>query len=256
VGASASKAVDYVMSNVKTTDAIAYVATTDPDEQLGATAMLLLARSRLNNQASQQVDVKLLAGLRRALTADGSFLARIDEGGGKPAGVVDTAIAYAAVWTGISGKDDRDKVLKPVRAKSQSMTVASAREGLWLAWAGLACEQVIRPVRRDADAPPDELGGFAEPTPGAAPSTTLTSLMLLTGDRFNASGSPAAVSVNRIEKHHLEARGFLYQMIYKPREAYFTDQPAGWTGAAREAPDAARISLEACAMAIEGLLAN
>ena len=49
---------------------------------------------------------------------------------------------------------------------------------------------------------------------------------------------------------------FLYQMIYKPGEAYFTDQPVGWTGGARETPDAARITLEACAMTIEGFLAN
>ena len=45
-------------------------------------------------------------------------------------------------------------------------------------------------------------------------------------------------------------------MIYKPREAYFAAQASEWTGGVREAPDAARITLEACAMAIEGLLAN
>ncbi|MCY2924963.1 MAG: hypothetical protein NT031_05905, partial [Planctomycetota bacterium] len=102
----------------------------------------------------------------------------------------------------------------------------------------------------------DEVGGFAEPAPGAAASTTLTSLMLLAKDRFSESGQPAAVSANRIEKHQPAARAFLYQMLYKPGEAYFTDQPGGWTGGARETPDAARITLEACAMAIEGLLTN
>lgn len=256
VGASAAKAVSFAMSSVKTTDDWAYLATTDPDEQLGATAMLLLARFRLNNQSAQPVDAKLLAGLRRALSPDGTFRLRIDEPGGKTAGVVDTAMGYAAVWTGIQGKGERDKVLKPVQERCRSAAVVSAREGLWLSWAGLLCDRVIRPIRRDADAPADEVGGFAEPTPGGAPSTTLTGLMLLTGDRFSESGQPAAGSVNRIDKHQPAARAFLYQMIYKPGEAYFTDQPGSWTGGARETPEASRITLEGCAMAIEGLLAN
>jgi hypothetical protein len=255
VSASAAKAVDFAMQSVKTNEDVAYVGTANPDEQMGATAMLLLARRRLRGDGrAQEIDGKLLAGLRAGITQDNQFRARLDEPGGKIAAGADAFLAYAAVWMGVHSKQEREKLLKPVREKLAVSEIATAEDALWAAWAGISLERVIRPVRRDGDVPPDEVGGFAEPSGGSAPTTLLTALMLQAGPRFNASGQPEPTEANRIAGHQAAARLFCYQMMYKPREAYFADQPAAWVGGVRHAPDSSRITLEACAGAIEALL--
>jgi hypothetical protein len=43
-------------------------------------------------------------------------------------------------------------------------------------------------------------------------------------------------------------------MTYKPLEAYFAAKPELWLGGVRASPQGARITLGACAAAIEALL--
>jgi hypothetical protein len=45
-------------------------------------------------------------------------------------------------------------------------------------------------------------------------------------------------------------------MIYQTAEAYFAEDPAAWLGAVRASPAAAAVTVEACAAAIEALLAE
>jgi hypothetical protein len=77
--------------------------------------------------------------------------------------------------------------------------------------------------------------------PAAAPSTTAA-----TSTSRNAD-SAADVAA---------ARRFCLQMMYRPGEAYFLDDPDSLEGALRAAPGSKQLSLPACAAAIEAMLAK
>jgi hypothetical protein len=106
-----------------------------------------------------------------------------------------------------------------------------------------------------ADALPDERGAFA--LPGERPATVETALTAVCIARALAA-APATAPANRqqLRRQQLAARRFCYSQMFQPGEAYFAADPNAWVGGVRAKVGSARVTLGACAAAIEALLAE
>lgn len=247
ISASVDKALDCAVRAVKGDKTTAHVGTKNADDQLAATALLVLTGKGVRmDTETRELHRRLVAGLTAALTEDNRFRKRLDGTSKAPARGRDAYLAYLALrqvlW---SDKSVRPR-LAAVRKALAEAPVRSAAESLWAAYVGVYPDKIVRPVRGNSIAR-DEQGGFAEP--GEPPTVTLTSLMIQAGGRLKTGHEPAS-------SYALAGKRFCYQMMYKPREAYFLRQPQALVGGVRESPVSSRITVEACAAAIEAFLAE
>jgi AMMECR1 domain-containing protein len=264
---SAASAVGFASGLVQADQGRATVPAGTPADTLAATALLALAL------AESPADPKAarLGGELRALLAD-ALRERL--GGPSPAAAAATSpppagkagatqparpSSAAASQPAGAGAElyiallalGQDKQAAPLREQLAKATPADVRAALWACRAG-----VVKPpwMARTAGAAmglrqlaptelPDQWGGFAV---GAAPPLTVDTALAA----VCLSEMPGRPAAGR------EARRFCYGMIYQSREPYFAEDPAAWIGAVRVSPAVAAISAEACAAAIEALLAE
>lgn len=99
----------------------------------------------------------------------------------------------------------------------------------------------------------DEIGGFRLTEGGVDTAFSARAADLLR--RASAwSTTEQPLRSRRYDESARAARQFCRQMIYRPMEAYFRDDPDAFVGAVRARPDAAEIRLQACAAVLEVLL--
>ena len=102
---------------------------------------------------------------------------------------------------------------------------------------------------------PDEAGGFA--VAGAPPSALHTALAAVClAETLERSGGQSSAGSRALAGQIARARGFCDRMMYRPGEAYFSEDPNAWVGGVRETPASAAVTVSACASAIEAFLAE
>jgi hypothetical protein len=265
-----NRALAHAAGRVRQEESFAYVLEVADKEQVAALSFLVLAvqeapptpqGSDLCRKLLAMVDKALAvqpppAEVRPARLAERSAVATA-----RPRlSLKDLALAHLASSRAEPNSAAR---LRSLRA-AMAFALADAEGACWLLRAGL---------REDANSPsgdplpwplpaegPGELAGSFAP-PGRPPDTLVTALCAvnLTARRtwpgLTLPQAPGGAEAARRETV-LAARRFCCQMLYKPREAYFADKPELWTGGVRASPQGAKITLAACAAAIEALLAE
>ena len=256
----------------------AWVDIPDAGDRLAGTALLALAVGETPAGPEQKkLHEALLRTLRNGVVPRG---AAASQPATRPAEAADrTARAIAMVALLRAAPDTTDKALQaalegivpPAMGRPQPGRTAPANliEAAWLVRAITAggfgpngtyaqltarlCREMAAAARGN-DAPMDEYGGLAE---GAEPPSTCATALA-------AAATAEAARRRRFgtiepERQALAAAGkmrrFCFQMMYGPYEAYFAARPGEWVGAVRAAPSSAKVTLEACAAAIEAFLA-
>ena len=280
--AGANAALAYAMHFVKDDGVKAYVSPEGESDQLQPTAMLVLAiRQMPPMPQAQQLVGKLLAAIDDAAGEDGKLSMRLDGTAGDAATPRDWALAILAASSSpaaTSPSDDKSptqprEATEPALAAKLRKSFASVKlappdvlDVSWMIRAGLleyAKAQgvsTVVPLPVPNDCATDEVGGFAPS--GQPPTTTVTALAavnLLVGHTWPGLKIPADKALVIADKAKLDwiqgARRFCHQMMYRPREAYFAREEL-WIGGVRPSPESGKISLEACAAAIEAFLAK
>ncbi|MCD4825305.1 MAG: hypothetical protein K8S55_11935, partial [Phycisphaerae bacterium] len=207
---------------------------------------------------------------------------RIDKTGvfvdeeGEPADSFSAAVALLALYkSGIPGDDPAcGKALEALLRLSGYMGQLPAKgrkltalETVWLGRAILAAgggpkqrllyfvpqlsrELLDRQALRGGS--PDEIGAIRIADGTASTGTTGAAMVFLR--QAKRVLKPGSESLKRLGKSLPAGRAFCLQMMYQPAEAYFVAKPIEWTGAVRVYPGGKRISLAACAAAIEAML--
>jgi AMMECR1 domain-containing protein len=127
-------------------------------------------------------------------------------------------------------------------------------EAAWMLRAGIAPAASALPLPVGPEALLDEQGAIA--AEGRAPGTVATAIAAAALAEGKSWAGVDALSPDKREQIILSARKFCYQMVYKPRETYYAQSPEGLIGGVRAGPDDGRITLGACAAAIEAFLAD
>ncbi len=250
-------AMKYVVPHIRTGPKMAFVASPRGTDQLAATAILAgILRELPQDQKIAELGKKLRTGLLKAIGPDGRFYERLDFKSTRAAPLADACMAFLAL--------SRDAVATGGDTKSR---LASAREWLVKATprdAEDACWKIrvlvrsvrgpLAPVPVGSSAPPDEFGGFAPA--GGHPTTVLTAMSAVN----MAATLPRLDQLRTREPYEktkaslLAARRFCYQMMYRRAELYFRTDASSRLGAVRQKPGSAKVTLRACAAAIEALL--
>jgi len=261
--ASVNRALGAAMLSLKTNDDRGYVASGDADDQLAATSLMLLTVVEMPvSPEASAVRKQLVNALLGGLGPDGMPLSRLDGQGKTTAALPDACLALAALRS--AGVDSAK--LAPLRDALAKATPADTEGLAWKLRIGLPMETrdaplseaqkaALLPRQSDETALPDDRGGFAPPN--AAPSVVLTGLWA----QHLARTLPELRKLNppepsaRAATQLLSARRFCYQLLYKPREGYFSEHPDELLGAVRERPGSARATVRSCAASLEAFLA-
>ena len=258
---SANAALGYAAKFVREAGEVAFVAPPEPQEQLAATALMVLASqpAAAADEQAARIRRKLLAGILSAIGGGGSPLAVLD--GSKPtaAGLRHACLAWLALAE--VPRTDKPTIarLQALAARIRAEQAPDAEAGLWglraaLSPGGLggAFDPRYRAEPCLPGRPTDEHGGLAcgDEPPSAVTTGLAAAVAALARGR---QGPPPGVPDERAA---LAARRFCYQMMLKPDEVFFAAAPEEWAGGVRERPDAARVTIRACAAAIEAFLAG
>ncbi len=261
-GASLNAALGYATGKIDTVLPHRYLKTADPDDQLETAAMFLLA-SRLSDQkGGAELRDAVAEAMIRAIRPDGRFSSRLDGPRQTPAPLGASAKAYIALRTG--GYLDEptagrvEKALAALRPEGPTGALWALRANLPAPWVRLASARSgktpLLPTTLCGSGAMDEEGGFG--LPGEPPRTLWTALQALVTARaiapYEAKMGEGSAAEERAEV--LAARRFCYRMLYRPREAYWTAEPDKWVGGVRATPAGAKVTLPACAAAIEAFL--
>jgi len=229
-------------------------------EEPHATALLLLAAAQSQaSEESRRLQEQLQAYLKAAL----GELSKPRPAGTATAGA--SARWAAAAWLALKGgqgaQELDERPLMTVRAELARSGASQAEAWLWAARAGIVDPDTLRRTGpalqfRDDAGPPDERGGCG--TAGQGPATVLTALWVMyqAGGARGPAASQSASAPAENPQRVLAARRFCCQMVYRSREAFFAADPDRWVGAVRVRADSAEVTLEACAAALEALLAR
>jgi hypothetical protein len=223
-----------------------FLAAEEPVDNLGATALLVLTLSNMPpSEESEAIRREMVVYLKRESLA--ATKATTSAASTRPSArrLRGAYLACMALEAGPGGSVDR-AAMEEVRSALAGAVAPDAETDLWRVRAKVPARALtttqgqdsILPARMEEPCPADEVGGFA--ARGSPPSTVLTSLKTLVG--AERAGERAS------------ARQFCQRMVFGPREAFFAEVPADWVGGVRAAPRSARVTLEACAAAIEALL--
>ncbi len=247
-------AMHYAMTCLREEAGGAFLMTEAEDDQLAATALMLLAIGELKpNDQIAAVRAKLAAAMRRALR-DGWPTATLDRSSTQPASLLNATLAGLALSR--LAESNAPAIQPPPKLVAQD-----ALSACWMIRAGLAETRnwegvtTALPLPVPIDSPLDEAGGFA--AQGQAPTTVVTALAavnLAAGKTWPGLSSDLPPAAR--EAMVLDAQRFCYQMMYKVHETYFMEKPIEWIGGVRGNPQTGRVSLDACAAAIEAFLAK
>lgn len=249
--------------------------------QLAETALLALAIERVpRNRQAEQLYGTIIDALRRAVRDDGSVSSRLGPGESPPADTATAAMVLAALYrSGRFGRDDGlakalGKIVPGDDSGPQAPIPARIQEIVWIgralnasrlgpngkhAAASVSLYRMLAKLQRPGgeeiqETLLDEVGAFA--WPGEAPRTAETAQAAAMLVETAALWKSRSVRTNRsaADADARKARVFCYQMVYKPREAYFAEKPNRWQGGVRARPSSAKVSLNACAATIEALM--
>lgn len=256
-------------------DTRAHVFTTDPREELLATAMFVLAAGEnTRDQAGRNVEKKMLAFLRSRMNSEGRFV----DAKAKPLDDVSAAAALLAMQTlapnpadpqwcdGVEALlYDTGQMGAETTHHEPSLPLTAAGEA-WLGRAILAgqcgrdgqyrpfVQRLIHrllPRQILEDGPPDEYGAFCTPTGQTETLPTALAVILLhQADRKILSNTKSLDVAGLVQA----GQTFCRQMQYRTEEAYFVPKSASWRGAVRRNARSAAVRLDACAGLIEAML--
>jgi hypothetical protein len=256
---------------------IAWVSTSDNRQDLLATGLFLLALVDLPADVAKDGTRRAMAEyLRRCVGADGRFR----DVTGTPADAVSSAVALLAMQrTGVGADvsewtDALDALLLAGGEMGAASQPADKLDTPAIAWLGRAilaappkqaqpyADFVRRFVQRllerqvTEDDAPDEAGAIRDSHGSAMVESTGPAAVLLAEAAATFRGALGRNLLAGARQAAEDGRGFCGQMIYQPEEAYFIAQPYALVGAVRCDVSSARVSLSACAAALEALLAD
>ncbi|MBT3201272.1 MAG: hypothetical protein HN350_15335 [Phycisphaerales bacterium] len=216
-----------------------------------ATAWLLLTVNELPPDA----DNKALADkLARALVQDIVATVGPNHGIATPDQLLDWSVSLLALRTHFPRNADSAKLLAPLR-KTVLAWSKSGKNLDPLVFRCLGGAPVLPQWRQIDDTDlPDRRGGFV--SAGSEPTTRDTANAAVCLADSIASGDAGPERITAINKQILRARRFCAQMLYRSREAYWSDKPIKMIGGLRASPQSSAVSIEACATAIEAFLLN
>ena len=258
LSASVAAAVDHAATFVRRDGAAATLADERPGDRLAAAAMIALAIRQMPRPLSRTWDLRvtLLNGLVKQLLA-------VDSAADTRPAVTpaDLFVAYLAL-AGVAQTDGQfTRWLADIRKALAGFELNWPTEHALAFRAGLTTVPPTRSrsftlAQLASGALPDERGAFV--LPGQQPSTVETGLTAVCLAKALRGGTTSAGVQDRAAAvaSWMEARRFCYRMIYQPGEAYFASDGGAWVGGVRAAPGSARVTLGACAAAIEALLAQ
>jgi hypothetical protein len=288
-------ALAHAVRRVRQEAAYAYVSDASDEDQLSALSFLVLAIQEVPPRPEgQELCRKLLATIDKALASQrreetpttarskgslglkGLALAHLASARAEPNNVKrleqlrksielapadDAEDACWLIRAGLGGAAAGRAAAAGSQRPAASAETARAGEALDRLWpvrsapgeGGGATPQAASPEAFDPS------GGFARA--GRQPDTVVTALSavnLAAGRTWPGLNLPqSAAEANKARREWvLGARKFCYLMQYRPFEAYFAAKPGLWMGGVRASPGGARITLRACAAAIEALLAE
>ncbi len=243
----------YAMGFLKDDLGGAFLFTEEPQDQLAATALMMMAIGELqSNEQIETLRAKLAISMNKA-ARDGRIAARLDGATSQPASRMSLSLAEMAMARFVDAN-----IAAPTSIKTEAESGLTA---CWMIRSGLAESRnwsnlpASWPQRAAAAGPLDEAGAFV--ASGEPPSTAVTALCavnLAAGKTW--PGVSKDLSPQAREEFILGAQRLCHQMMYKSLETYFADKPNEWIGGVRSGPQTGRISLEACAAAIEAFIAK
>lgn len=238
--ASVRSAVQYGLSRVGRDGDRYWVMSAKAEDELAATAWMLRIINKIpRDKKTSALRDGLLAAIRHELGDEDKLLKRAGGKGDQVwvRGACAAVMALAEVAT--PGSTDAALVEKAREALGRLATPGPAA-ATWMARAQVPGLRLPAQART----PLDEAGGFGPI--GAPADTALTAWRAV---RLAA----AAGDKGRGELD--AARRFCYRMMYhSPYEAYFAEDPKSYLGGVRAASSGARVTLRACAAAIEAFL--
>ena len=263
---SVTSAVENAFASVRKEGERIYIPADRPADELTATAWLLLINSQMPpSDKARGLREGLLAAVRREL--DDRLLKDLAVGARRElsatwlTGAYVATMAMAAVTPAQGGDAE---MLARFRTALGKLDPPDVEAEMWALRAGVSTKHRKtgattrpRPAMVADSRPRDERGGFG--LPGRTPTTVCTALraILVAAElaREQKTGQPAKAS--EMPAHLLAARRFCFRMMYhSPSEAYFAAAPGQYVGGVRSSPATCRITLPACAAAIEALLAK
>ncbi|HUT59708.1 MAG TPA: AMMECR1 domain-containing protein [Phycisphaerae bacterium] len=258
MSAGVNAALGYAMRFVEQQADFAYLKGLSGDEQVVGMSLLVLAIGQAPaSEAGTNIRGRLVGGLFEAAKAAAKRTADANAAAPSPKA---WSMALLAVRSATQSKDIDTAPFDRLIGASAAPDCEAA---MWMLRAGVPqggrpTPRQAWPVRREGG-PLDEAGGFGPD--GRSPTTVVTALAavnLAAGKSWPApaAAAPGPQAQASRQANALAARRFCYQMMVKPKEAYFTSTPERWVGGVRASPGGAAVTLPACAAAIEALLAE
>ena len=241
---SAAAARNCALRSVQRTGDRVMVRTDDPGRALAATALLVLAmQSAASDPKVRALRDELCRGLLDELASPLASSRPVRFSAGR----------YLALLA-LASVPDRAADAAAARQATEKFAPVDFTAHLWACRAGLAPGKSPAPdgsywSQRGSEAPPDEAGGIA---PAGGPVSTVQTALTAVCLARATDESPASA---KRRQQQTAARWFCHRMMYRPYEAYFSAEPEKWVGGLRAAPEAAAVSVEACAAAIEAFTA-
>lgn len=253
--ASAASAIDYAAGFARLDGGAALLADAKPGDRLAASAMIALAIRDLPRPTQKTWDlrVQLLNGLaKELLAADAAGSAT------RPSIMpADLYTAYLALTSVQKTEGEFARWLADIRKSLAQFEANWPVEHALAFRSGLTTvppwqSPKFRFTQLGSGALPDERGAFV--LPDQPPSTIETAAAAVCLAKALRASTSAPAEQARLAEQWLEARRFCFMMVYQSGEAYFSPEPAKWSGGVRAAPGSAHVSLGACSAAIEALL--
>ena len=239
--ASVRSAVQYGLSRVGRDGDRYWIMSAKPEDGLVATAWMLRIINKIpRNEKTSALREGLLAAIRHELSDEDKLLKRAGSKGGQVwvRGVCAAVMALTEVAT--TGSKDAALIEKARKALGR-LTAPGPAAATWMVRAQVPGRRLPAQAART---PLDERGGFGPI--GAPADTALTAWRAV---------CLAAAEGDKDRGELDAARKFCYRMMYhSPYEAYFAKDPKSYLGGVRAASSGARVTLGACAAAIEAFL--
>lgn len=252
--ASATRAVQAALAQVRREGKRLTIPADRLDHEVTAAAWML----RLAGQMGESPRAaELREGMRQTIT-DALAEQRLAEAlAGENADRIARAAALGLLALRQSGTDDaRTRAIADALAEAK---VTDLRARLWAGLAGLELAPAgPEPHWHTGRVAEDRRGGLSQ-GPGE-PDTITTALfaqLMAARAKASAGGADSTASDAGQQAARLagRARRFCYRQVYThPAEAWFAAEPDAWLGGVRVDPGTSRISLAACAAALEALL--
>jgi hypothetical protein len=214
-----------------------------------ATAWLLLAISELPPDDDSK---KLSEKLMRALKQDVVAVVGPSHGVATPSQLMDWSTALMALRKTLPKTPESVKLLEPLTKIMQAWS-RSRQKLSPMVLRGTGGITVLPRWRQIGDSDlPDRRGGFI--SSGVEPKTFDTAIAAVCLAEAVESVSIDQTKRTAISKQIRRSRQFCRQMLYRSREAYWSNKPVKMIGGLRVSPASAAVSIDACAAAIEAFL--